>query len=143
MTEAAAFACRVGAGPVDGEWARAGAAGPDAGCVVLFLGTVRARSRGKQVVRLEYQAYPRMVEAELARIAAELHSRHELARIRVEHAVGPVEVGEASVAVAVSAPHRAAAFAAAGELMDELKVRVPIWKHELYPDGSTWIGLGS
>ncbi len=128
---------------MDGAWARGRVAGPDAGCTVLFLGTVRNRARGREVLRLEYQAYPRMVQAELNRIAVELGARHDVLRFAVEHATGAVPVGACSVAVAVAAAHRAPAWAAAAEFLDQLKVRVPIWKKECYSDGSVWVGSGS
>lgn len=137
------IAVRLVQGPAGGDWARAAVAGADAGCTVLFLGTVRATSRGRVVEGLDYQAYPRMVEAELARIAAEIGAVHPVLRFAVEHAVGPVEVGACSVAVAVASAHRAAAFAAAAAFLDALKERVPIWKRETYADGSAWIGRGS
>ncbi|TAH38586.1 MAG: molybdenum cofactor biosynthesis protein MoaE [Planctomycetota bacterium] len=143
MAAAAPFQCRLLAGPASGEWARQAVAGPDAGAVVLFLGTVRAHARGRAVLRLEYEAYPRMVEAELERIAAEVLQRHAVLRVAVEHATGVVHVGATSVAVAVAAAHRGPAFAAAAEVMEQLKQRVPIWKKEFYPDGSCWIGQGS
>lgn len=137
------FRFRIVAGAVDGAWARASVTGADAGCVVLFLGTVRERGHNKEVVRLEYEAYAPMAEAELRRIAEELRRRHAILRVAVEHAVGALEPGAASVAVAVAAEHRAPAFAAAADFMDQLKERVPIWKKEVYADGSSWIGTGS
>jgi molybdopterin synthase catalytic subunit len=137
------FRCRLSAGPVSGDWAGEAVAGPDAGCVVRFAGTVRERSRGRSVRGLEYEAYPRMVEAELGRIAEEIGDRHEVLRIAVEHSTGAVPVGGCSVVLAVASAHRAAAFAAAAAFMDALKERVPIWKKELYEDGSSWIGQGS
>ena len=134
---------RLVEGPVDLDWVREQVAGPDAGCVVRFEGTVRQEARGKAVLRLEYEAYPPMVEAELGRICGEILERHAVLRIAVEHATGRVDPGQASVAVAVASAHRAPAFAAAAELMDLLKERVPLWKQEFYPDGSSWIGRGS
>ncbi len=137
------FRCRLVERPVDGRWALATVAGADAGCTVLFLGTARDHTRGRRVLRLEYQAYPRMVEAELGRIAAEVLAGHEVLRLAVEHATGVVAPGEGSVAVAVAAAHRQPAFAAAMACMEALKARVPIWKREVYADGGTWVGQGS
>lgn len=134
---------RLDPNPLVGEWAEAQVAGPDAGAIVLFRGTVRDHARGKTVLRLEYQGYPRMVQAELDRIAGEIRTRHAVARIAIEHATGVVPVGACSVVLAVAAAHRAAAFVACSEFMDELKRRVPIWKKEIYEDGSSWIGQGS
>ena len=114
-----------------------------AGAVVTFVGTTRARSRGRDVIRLEYEAYEGMAEAEMERIARELRERHEVVDVAIHHRVGPVEVGETSVVIAVSAPHRAAAFDACREAIDTLKQTVPLWKKELYVGGEEWIGHGS
>ncbi len=129
--------------PIEGDWAQRAVDGPDAGCTVVFRGTVRDQARGRAVEGLEYQAYPRMVERELRAIAEEVGQAHEVLRIAVEHSTGAVPVGGCSVVLAVASAHRAAAFAAAAAFMDALKERVPIWKKELYQDGSSWIGQGS
>lgn len=135
---------RLVAGPVDGAWARAQVHGPDAGCTLLFLGTARERaSDGRRVLRLEYEAYAAMAEEEMRRIAAEVLAGRAVLRAALEHAVGVVPVGAASVALALAAAHRAEVFAAASELMNELKARAPIWKREVYEDGSAWLGRGS
>jgi molybdopterin synthase catalytic subunit len=118
-------------------------ASDDAGAVATFVGTTRAHSRGREVVRLEYEAYAGMAEAEMERIAAELKTRHDLVEIAIHHRVGPVEIGETSVVIAVSAQHRQAAFAACKEAIDTLKQTVPLWKKELYVGGEAWIGQGS
>jgi molybdopterin synthase catalytic subunit len=116
---------------------------PGAGAVATFTGTVRNASRGQDVVRLEYEAYPEMVVEELRRIADEVAGRHELLGIAIAHRYGTLAIGDASVAIATSAPHRAAALAACGETIDTLKERVPIWKKEHYEGGTSWIGRGS
>jgi MoaE-MoaD fusion protein len=116
---------------------------PDAGAIATFVGTTRARSRGRDVLHLEYEAYEGMAEAEMARIANELKERHEVIDIAIHHRVGPVEIGETSVVIAVSAAHRAAAFDACREAIDTLKQTVPLWKKELYAGGEEWIGQGS
>ena len=118
-------------------------ASDDAGAIATFVGTTRARSRGRDVIRLEYEAYEGMAEAEMERIAAELRERHDVIDIAIHHRVGPVEIGETSVVIAVSAPHRAAAFEACREAIDTLKRTVPLWKKELYVGGEEWIGQGS
>jgi molybdopterin synthase catalytic subunit len=118
-------------------------ASDDAGAIATFVGTTRASSRGREVVRLEYEAYEGMAEAEMERIATELEKRHELIGVAIHHRVGPVEVGETSVVIAVSAAHRAAALAACAEAIDTLKQTVPLWKKELYVGGEAWIGQGS
>ena len=118
-------------------------ASDDAGAIATFVGTTRARSRGREVIRLEYEAYEGMAEAEMERIARELRERHDLIEVAIHHRVGPVEIGETSVVIAVSAPHRAAAFDACREAIDTLKQTVPLWKKELYVGGEEWIGHGS
>jgi molybdopterin synthase catalytic subunit len=118
-------------------------ASDDAGAIATFVGTTRARSRGREVVRLEYEAYEGMAEAEMERIAHALEERHDLLGVAIHHRVGPVEIGETSVVIAVSAPHRAAALAACAEAIDTLKQTVPLWKKELYVGGEAWIGQGS
>jgi MoaE-MoaD fusion protein len=115
----------------------------DAGAIATFVGTTRARSRGRDVVRLEYEAYEGMAEAEMERIAASLKESHDLVAVAIHHRVGPVEIGETSVVIAVSAPHRDAALAACKEAIDTLKQSVPLWKKELYVGGEAWIGQGS
>jgi molybdopterin synthase catalytic subunit len=115
----------------------------DAGAIATFLGTVRNRSRDRDVVYLEYEAYEGMAEETMADLAAELSSRHGLSAVAIHHRVGRVEIGEPSVAVAVSAPHRAAALAACKEAIDTLKATVPLWKKEVYEGGEEWIGRGS
>jgi molybdopterin synthase catalytic subunit len=118
-------------------------ASDDAGAIATFTGTTRAHSRGREVVRLEYEAYEGMAEAEMERIARELQERHALIAVAIHHRVGIVEVGEESVVIAVSSAHRAAALAACAEAIDTLKGTVPLWKKEIYVGGEEWIGQGS
>jgi molybdopterin synthase catalytic subunit/molybdopterin converting factor small subunit len=115
----------------------------EAGAVASFLGTVRNRSRGRGVLYLEYEAYEGMAEEMMAELARELAERHDLLDVAVHHRVGRVEIGEPSVAIAVSAAHRAAALAACKEAIDTLKQTVPLWKKEVYEGGEEWIGQGS
>ena len=114
-----------------------------AGGVATFIGTVRNRSRGRTVHYLEYEAYGGMAEKVMAELAAELKQRHDLSEIAITHRVGRVEIGEPSVVIAVSAPHRAAALAACKEAIDTLKRTVPLWKKEVYEGGEEWLGRGS
>ena len=114
-----------------------------AGAIATFVGTTRAHSRGREVIRLEYEAYEGMAEAEMERIAGVLRDRHDVIDVALHHRVGPVEIGETSVVIAVSAAHRAAAFDACREAIDTLKQTVPLWKKELYVGGEEWIGQGS
>ena len=129
--------------PIDLAAVVAEVAGEDAGAIATFLGTTRVHSRGRTVRYLEYEAYGGMAEAEMARIAEELERRHEITKVAITHRVGRVGIGETSVAIAVSAPHRAAALAACAEAIDTLKQTVPLWKKEVYEGGEEWIGRGS
>ena len=115
----------------------------EAGAIATFVGTTRARSRGRDVLYLEYEAYEGMAEQVMADLAATLRTRHELCDVAIHHRVGRVEIGETSVVIAVSAPHRAAALTACHEAIDELKVTAPLWKKEVYEGGEEWIGRGS
>ena len=115
----------------------------EAGAVASFLGTVRNRSRDRDVLYLEYEAYEGMAEEVMAELARELGERHELLAVAIHHRIGRVEIGEPSVAIAVSSPHRAAALAACKEAIDTLKQTVPLWKKEVYEGGEEWIGRGS
>jgi molybdopterin synthase catalytic subunit/molybdopterin converting factor small subunit len=114
-----------------------------AGAIATFLGTVRAQSRGRDVIALEYEAYEEMAEEVMAEIAGELDTRYDLCRIAISHRLGRVEVGETSVAIAVSAPHRQDALAACADAIEALKTEVPLWKKEFYESGEEWIGRGS
>ena len=129
--------------PLSLERVVAEVASDDAGAIATFVGTTRAQSRGRDVVRLEYEAYEGMAEAEMERIAAALHSRYEILSVAIHHRVGAVEIGETSVVIAVSAAHRAAALDACRDAIDTLKQTVPLWKKELYVGGEEWIGQGS
>jgi molybdopterin synthase catalytic subunit len=112
---------------------------PAYGGVVVFLGTVRSASRGKRVTHLEYEAYPEMAEAKMREIAHGLAREHGPLHIAMHHRVGNLGIGEIAVVIAVAAPHRDAAFAAARSAIDELKTIVPIWKKEHSEDGAIWI----
>jgi molybdopterin synthase catalytic subunit/molybdopterin converting factor small subunit len=136
-------ACRIVAGPIDVPAALAEVEDESAGAIASFVGTVRRRSRGREVVLLEYEAFEEMAEPMLERLAADLTQRHGLCAVAIHHRVGRVETGEASVVVAVSAPHRAAALDACREAIDTLKTTIPLWKKEIYSDGEEWIGRGS
>jgi MoaE-MoaD fusion protein len=114
-----------------------------AGAIATFTGTTRVESRGRTVTHLEYEAYEGMAENVMTEIAQALRDRHELCEIAIHHRVGRVGIGDTSVVIAVSAPHRQAALAACKEAIDELKQRVPLWKKEVYAGGEEWIGRGS
>ena len=114
-----------------------------AGGIATFSGTVRRQSRGREVTHLAYEAYAEMAEDVMAKLAADLDSRYDLCSVAIHHRVGRVEIGEASVVIAVSAPHRQDALAACKEAIDTLKETVPLWKKEAYEGGEEWIGRGS
>jgi molybdopterin synthase catalytic subunit len=116
---------------------------PRAGGIATFIGTTRIESRGRTVHYLDYEAYGGMAEQVMSELADELKARHDLCEVAITHRIGRVEIGEISVAIAVSAPHRAAALAACQEAIDQLKERVPLWKKEVYEGGEEWIGRGS
>jgi len=132
---------RVSPAPISVAALAARVEAPGAGAVSLFLGTVRNHSEGKEgVTHLEYEAYPQVTEGHIARIVAEARERWPLIGVAVEHRVGSLAVGEASVGVAVSSAHRADGLEAVRYLIDELKVRVPLWKKEHWPGGAEWVG---
>jgi molybdopterin synthase catalytic subunit/molybdopterin converting factor small subunit len=114
-----------------------------AGAIATFVGTTRVESRGRTVQHLDYEAYEGMAEEVMAEIAAGLRERYDLCEVAIHHRTGRVEIGEASVVIAVSAPHRQDALAACTEAIDTLKTKVPLWKKEVYEGGEEWIGRGS
>jgi MoaE-MoaD fusion protein len=115
-------------------------ADPAAGAIVTFTGTTRRDNAGRQVIRLEYEAYEPMALAEMRKLARQAGERWNIVRIAIQHRVGTVEIGETSVAIAVSAPHRAEAFEACRFAIDRLKEVVPIWKKEYFQGGEIWVG---
>jgi molybdopterin synthase catalytic subunit/molybdopterin converting factor small subunit len=129
--------------PIDVDAVIAEVADERAGAVATFLGTTRLHSRGRTVIHLEYEAYAGMAEQVMEEIAEKLKGKHELCEVAITHRVGRVGIGETSVAIAVSAPHRHAALAACQEAIDTLKETVPLWKKEVYEGGEEWIGRGS
>ncbi len=114
-----------------------------AGAVATFTGTVRKESRGRTVHHLEYEAYTEMAESVMAGLATVLKVRYDLQDVAIHHRVGRVEIGEASVVIAISARHRADALAACKDAIDALKETVPLWKKEVYEGGEEWVGHGS
>src|SRR5574337_1024967 len=110
------------------------------GAVATFLGVVREQTRGRQVRYLEYEAYREMAIPKMREIAGEIRRKWTVDEVAMMHRVGRLEIGEASVAIAVSAPHRQDALAACGYAIDRLKEIVPIWKKEVWTDGEEWVG---
>src|SRR5918996_2154016 len=134
---------RLTGGQIDVDDVLAEVADERAGAVATFLGTTRIHSRGRTVLHLEYEAYEGMAEQVMEEIAAGLLERYDLCRVAMAHRVGRVGIGETSVAIAVSAPHRAHALAACTDAINTLKAEVPLWKKEVYEGGEEWIGRGS
>ena len=111
----------------------------DCGAVALFVGTVRDHHEGKAVVSISYSAFREMAEKEFARIAAEAAARWKVGAVYVAHRTGKLEIGDASVVIAVSSAHRAEAFEACRHAIEALKKMAPIWKEEFYDSGKAWI----
>ncbi len=109
------------------------------GAVTTFLGLVRSENLGRQVVRLEYESYEPLAVKVFERIAGEVREHWRTPRLALHHRLGSLRVGEASVAIAAAAPHRAESFAACRYAIERVKQIAPIWKHEYFDDGHTWI----
>ena len=134
---------RVTEKPIELEELVAFVADPAAGAIATFIGTTRDHNDGRRVISLEYEAYPKMAESELARLGEEAGRRWNIHRIAIVHRVGAVRIGEPSVIIAVSAAHRHEAFEACRFAIEELKKTVPIWKKEIFEGGEVWIGTQS
>jgi MoaE-MoaD fusion protein len=135
--------CLLSETPLDLAAAVAEVADEQAGAIATFVGTTRVESRGRTVLHLEYEAYEGMAEQVMAELAASLQARYSLCRVAIHHRIGRVGIGEQSVVIAVSAPHRHDALAACRDAIDTLKETVPLWKKEVYEGGEEWIGRGS
>lgn len=126
--------------PVDPSTVVAAVSAPEAGAVVLFIGTVRDHSPGRTgVTHLEYESYDEQVVDKIAEVVTEVRDRWPVRKVAAIHRVGELGVGEISIAVAVSSPHRADAFEAGRYLIDEVKARAPIWKKEHWSGGAEWV----
>ena len=110
------------------------------GAVCVFLGVARKFSRGREVVHLEYEAYPEMAEKKMAEIGNEIRDKFGAERVVILHRTGVLKIGEASVGIAIATPHRAEVFQACQYAIDRLKQIVPIWKKEVWSSGEQWIG---
>ena len=113
---------------------------PEAGAIATFIGTTRNNNEGRKVIALDYDGYREMAEKELARIGDQAQVQWPICRMAIVHRLGPVQITEASVIIAVSSAHREAAFAACRFAIEEIKKTVPIWKKEVYEGGEVWIG---
>jgi molybdopterin synthase catalytic subunit len=130
--------------PIDSALVLAAVQSPDAGAVVLFLGTTREFTNGRQTVALHYEGYAEMAENKLRELASQVRQRWPVIKASLVHRLGRVPLGEASVAIAVSSAHRRDAFEAGQWLIDTLKQQVPIWKQEHWADGATaWVHPGA
>ncbi len=112
---------------------------PAAGGNTVFVGTVRAQTKGRRVLRLDFEAYEPMAIKEMQKIAVKLSERWEALAISIHHRVGTLAIGEVAVVIAVSTPHRKASFEACEYAIDTLKETVPIWKKEYFEDGEVWV----
>jgi molybdopterin synthase catalytic subunit len=115
-----------------------GLAGPTDGAMVVFEGVARNHSRGRSVLRLEYEAYEPMARSQMRRLASELRRDFGVSRVVLVHRLGRIEIGEASILIGVSSPHRQASFDACRHAIDAFKRTVPVWKKEIFDDGSAW-----
>ena len=113
---------------------------PEAGAITTFIGTTRNNNDGRKVIALDYEAYAEMAEKELVRLGEEAKKKWPICRMAIVHRLGPVQITEPSVMIAVSAAHREATFAACRFAIEEIKRTVPIWKKEVYEGGEVWIG---
>jgi molybdopterin synthase catalytic subunit len=111
----------------------------DTGGIVTFVGTVRNQTKGNQVMKLDFEAYEPMAISEMRKIAEQAVEKYSLNKIAIHHRIGSLAIGEVPVVIAVSAPHRKAAFAACEYCIDTLKETVPIWKKEYFQDGEVWV----
>jgi molybdopterin synthase catalytic subunit len=132
--------CRISTEPLSWQEVVDAVSGPAQGGVVVFCGNVRDHNEGKDVVRLDYEAYEEMAMGVMDRIASRVESEIPGARIAMTHRVGSLRIGDTAVLVAASAPHRAEAFAACRAAIEALKQEVPIWKKEYSLDGAEWLG---
>ncbi|MCA9029207.1 MAG: molybdenum cofactor biosynthesis protein MoaE [Planctomycetaceae bacterium] len=114
------------------------------GAVLLFLGTVREMTQGRRTLALDYDAYPEMALKQMQLLAEEAQAKWPITKLGIVHRLGHLELGDISVAIAVSTPHRHQAYEAGRFLIDELKERVPVWKKENWDDGTTeWVHPGT
>ena len=116
---------------------------PEAGAIATFIGTTRNNNEGRKVISLDYEAYPEMAEKELARLGEEAKVKWNIKRMAIVHRIGPVQITEPSVIIAVSAAHRSDAFEACRFAIEEIKKSIPIWKKEIFEGGEVWIGSQS
>lgn len=127
--------------PLDPAEVVAAVSGEAYGGLVTFSGSVRVETRGRRVLRLEYEAYRPMAERVLAKIGQEISQRWPGSRVAIIHRVGTLKPGELAVVIAAATPHRAEAFRACEHAIDRIKAEAPIWKKEVFEDGEIWVGM--
>ncbi len=125
--------------PLDTAACQQWVAAPDKGGLVLFVGTVRNHTQGKEVLRLDFEAYEPMAVNEMRKIAVTIKERWPESKIAIHHRIGQLAIGDVAVVIAVGTAHREAAFAACQYAIDTLKQTVPIWKKEIFADGEVWV----
>lgn len=130
---------KISASPLDSKACETFVSDFAAGGVVLFVGTVRNQTKGKEVLKLSFEAYESMAIKEMNKIAQFVSEKWAANAVSIHHRIGDVEIGEIAVVIAVSTPHRKAAFEACEYAIDTLKERVPIWKKEFFQDGEVWV----
>lgn len=129
--------------PIDSDQLTKFVTTPRSGAVILFLGTVRELTQGKKTIALDYDAYPQMAVSKMNELIDEAAENWPIQKVAIIHRTGHLDLAEVSVAIAVSCPHRGETFEAGRFLIDELKIRVPVWKKENWDDGSTeWVHPG-
>ena len=125
--------------PLDLAAHEAAVSRPDAGAVVSFQGVVRDHDHGRSVLELDYESHPSAEEV-LLKVAAEIDAEHEVLAVAISHRIGRLKIGDVALVAAVATAHRGAAFAACGRLVDEAKARLPIWKRQVFTDGTDeWV----
>lgn len=135
--------CRISHEPLQWPEVIDAVSGPGQGGIAVFCGMVRDHNEGKQVTRLDYEAYDEMAQRTMLQIAARIEAEVSGSRVAMVHRVGSLQIGDIAVLVAASAPHRAEAFTACRAAIEALKREVPVWKKEFSPDGPEWLGQGS
>jgi molybdopterin synthase catalytic subunit len=130
---------KISVKPLNIQWCIDYVMSPESGGIDVFIGTVRNSTKGKAVIRLEFEAYEKMAVAELQKMARQACDKWPIQKLVIHHRTGILEVGEIPVIIAVSAAHRAAAFEACRYIIDTLKETVPIWKKEVFEDGEVWV----
>lgn len=130
---------KISADPLDINYCIEQVQSPDCGGIDVFIGTVRSATKGKKVVRLEFEAYERMALKEMGQLAAAAKEQWPVQKVVIHHRTGVLQIGDVPVIIAVSAAHRDAAFDACRYIIDTLKNTVPIWKKEVFEDGEVWV----